>query len=54
MLKDGGSGGRRPFQKLGRAVRMLCIATTEHASAVAVATVLLDFRAHPETAGPVA
>jgi hypothetical protein len=33
---------------------MLWIVSSEHAAAGAVATVLLDFRAHPETAGPVA
>lgn len=33
---------------------MLCNVTSEHAAAGAVATVMLDFRAHPETAGPVA
>ena len=32
---------------------MLC-KISEHVAAEAVATVLLDFRAHPETAGPVA
>lgn len=31
---------------------MPCRVWTEHASEKTVATVLLDFRAHPETAGP--
>jgi hypothetical protein len=53
LLENGGSGGRRPFNNVGRAVLMLCMSTTEHVAAEAVATVLLDFRAHPETAGPV-
>jgi hypothetical protein len=39
--------------ELGGLVHMLCI-VTEHAAAKSVATVLLDFRAHPETAGPLA
>lgn len=54
LLEHGGSGGRRPLDKVGRAVPMLWIVSSEHAAAGAVATVLLDFRAHPETAGPVA
>ncbi len=32
---------------------MLVGNAAEHASAMSVATVMLDFRAHPETAGPV-
>lgn len=31
---------------------MLVGCTAEHAAALSVATVMLDFRAHPETAGP--
>ena len=40
--------------KLGRVDFMLCVCLSEHAADDAVAIVLLDFRAHPETAGPVA
>jgi len=40
--------------ELGGLVHMLCFNVTEHAAAKSVATVLLDFRAHPETAGPLA
>ena len=40
--------------KLGRVDYMLCSRLTEHATDNTVAIVLLDFRAHPETAGPVA
>jgi hypothetical protein len=32
---------------------MLVGCTAEHATEMTVATVMLDFRAHPETAGPV-
>jgi hypothetical protein len=38
----------------GGSVKMLCCCVSEHAVAAARATVMLDFRAHPETAGPVA
>jgi hypothetical protein len=40
--------------ELGGLFHMLCFNVTEHAAAKSVATVLLDFRAHPETAGPLA
>jgi hypothetical protein len=45
-------GGRSSSK--GGSVNMLCCCLSEHAVAEARATVLLDFRAHPETAGPVA
>jgi hypothetical protein len=40
--------------RVGGLFHMLCFNVTEHAAAKSVATVLLDFRAHPETAGPLA
>jgi hypothetical protein len=45
-------GGRSSSE--GGMVKMLCLIISEHAVAEAAATVLLDLRAHPETAGPVA
>ena len=53
-LENGASEVEDRVFELGGLVRMLCFIVTEHAAAKSVATVLLDFRAHPETAGPLA
>jgi len=53
MCKNGLSSGRETKLTSEQGdVSMLGCHLSKHASAQAVATVLLDFRAHPETAGP--
>jgi hypothetical protein len=53
MGKNGLSSGRgTQFTREQGDESMLGCHVSKQASAKAVATVLLDFRAHPETAGP--